>query len=88
MIEEDKSVDVIETCIIFAVNILVNVKVRKTVLYGDSEPEYKLVKIGRVIIPDELDWETNDSIVKDISKEVFDKVKEYEIEIKGENKIK
>ena len=81
---EDKNVDVIATYIMFAVDVKVNVKVKKTTSYGNSEPEYTLAEVGGVVIPDDIDWSTKDSIIKNIEEGAFGAVKEYEKEIKGE----
>ena len=81
---EDKNVDVIKTYIMFATEVKVNVKMKKTTSYGNPEPEYSLAEVGGVSIPDELAWSTKDNIIKNIEEEAFDAVKEYKLEIKGE----
>ena len=87
MTTKDKNVDVIQTYIMFATDITVNVKVRKTTSYGSSEPEHELAEVvGVSILEGELDWSTKDSIIKNIQKEAFSAVEKYESEIKGEGK--
>ena len=81
---EDKNVDVIKTHIMFAVDIKVNVKVKKTTSYGSSEPEYILAEVGGVVIPDGLDWSTKDNIIRNIEEKAFDAVEKYESGMKGE----
>ena len=76
-----EEVDVIETNIMFAVDIKVNVKVRKTTTYGNPQPEYKLAEVVGVGIF-ELDWNTKDDIIQSIQREAFVAVKEYEDSIK------
>ena len=83
---EDKNVDIIKTYIMFATDITVNVKVRKTTSYGNPKPEYELAEVGGVAIPDDMDWTTKDSIIKNIQKEAFDAVEKYESGMKGEGK--
>lgn len=48
---EDENVDIIETYVMFATEVKVNVKVRKTTPYGSPESEYKLVEIAGVPNP-------------------------------------
>lgn len=84
---EDKNVDVIETFVMFAVDITVNVKVRKTTTYGSSEPEYKLAEVGGVVIPDGLDWSTKDNIIKNIEEEAFGAVKKHESERNADRRL-
>ena len=84
MKSEDKNVLVIETCDMFAVDIKVNIKVKKTTSNGNSEPVYNLAEVGGVVISDELDWSTKDKIIKNIKEEAFGAVKKYESEMKGE----
>jgi len=83
MNEEDKHTVVIKTNTMFAVDIVVNVKVNKSTSYGNPEPEYELAEVAGVGIF-ELDWSTKDSIISNIQKEAFDKVKKCEEEIRKE----
>ena len=54
---KDKHTVVIETNTMFAVDVVINVKVRKTTSYGNPQPEYKCAEIGGVSIPiDVFDW--------------------------------
>ena len=85
MTEEDKHVDVIETNIMFAADVVVNIKVKKTTSYGNPEPKYKCAEIANVRIPeDELDWSTKDHIIKSIQREALERVKKHEEEIMQE----
>ena len=82
-------IDVIETNIIFGVDITVNVKVRKTTSYGDSQPQYTLAEIVGVVVPvDGLDCSIENDIVSNIWKDIFSKVKEYERNFKEGEKEK
>ena len=82
---EDKHTVVIETNMMFAVDIVVNVKVRKTTSYGNPEPKYECAEIGGVIIPiDAFDWSTKDIIMKNIQKEALERVKKHEEDIMKE----
>lgn len=76
-----KEVDIIETNIMFAVDIKVNVKVRKTTLYGNSEPKYILAEVAGVGVF-ELDLSTKDDIIRNIQREAFAAVKEHEDSIR------
>ena len=77
-----EEVDVIETNIMFGVDVNVNVKVRKTTSYGNPHPEYKLAEVvGVVFQSDVLDEDTKMSIVRNIQEEAFAAVKKYEKEI-------
>ena len=89
MKKEVECVDVIETNIIFAVDISVNVKVRKTTSYGSSQPQYTLAEIAGVAVPvDGLDCSIENDIINNICKEIFSKVKEYEKNFKEGEKEK
>ena len=85
---KEENVEVIETNIIFGADISVNVKVRKTISYGDSQPQYTLAEIAGVVVPvDGLDCSIENDIVSNICKDIFSKVKEYEKNFKeGEKK--
>ena len=79
---KNEEVDVIETNIMFAVDIKVNVKVRKVTSYGNLRPEYKLAEVANVAIhSDVFDESTKMNIVRNIREEAFDAVHEYEKEI-------
>jgi hypothetical protein len=85
MQEEDNHTVVIETNTMFAVDVIINVKVRKTTSYGNTQPEYKCAEIARVSIPkDGMDWSTKDTIIKHIQREALERVKKHEEEIMKE----
>ena len=78
-------VDVIETNIMFAVDVVVNIKVKKTTSYGNPEPKYECAEIANVCIPDdELDWSTKDHIIRNIQSEALEQVKKHEEDIMRE----
>ena len=80
-----EDVDVIETNIMFAVDIKVNVKVRKTTSYGNPQPEYKLAEVANVGIQSGVfDESENMDVIRNIREEAFAAVKEYEDSIKEE----
>ena len=86
-----EEVDIIETNIMFGVDIKVNVKVRKTTSYGNLQPEYKLAEVAGVAIQsDMLDENTKidirKNIIKNIREEAFVVVKEYEEDLKKRQK--
>jgi len=82
---EDKNVDVIETYVMFATEVKVNVKVRKTTSYGSSEPEYELAEVAGIPNPFVvLDENTGMDVLGKIREEALNAVKKYESEIKGE----
>ena len=83
--KDKQHVDVIETSTMFAVDVVVNIKVRKTTSYGNPEPKYKCAEIAGVRIPEDgLDWSTKDHIIKNIQREALERVKKHEEEIKKE----
>ena len=85
MTKEDKRTVVIETNTMFAVDVVVHVKVRKTTSYGNPKPEYRCAEIDGVSIPiDVFDWSTKDIIMKNIQREALERVKKHEEEIKKE----
>lgn len=87
MSEEDNHTVVIETNTMFAVDVVVNVKVRKTTSYGNQQPEYKCAEIAGIAIPaDGMDWSTKDKIIKNIQNEALIAVKKYEEEIMKEKR--
>ena len=78
-----EEVDIIETNIMFGVDIKINVKVRKTTSYGNPQPEYKLAEAANVAVQwDVFDESTKMSIVRNIQEEAFAAVKKYEDSIK------
>ena len=78
---------IIETNTMFTVDVVVNVKVKKTTSYGNPQPEYKCAEIGGVSIPiDVFDWSTKDIIMKNIQKEALERVKKHEEEIMKEER--
>ena len=83
MSEEDEQVIITKTDIMFAVDIVVNVKVRKTTSYGNQQPEYSLAEVAGAGVF-ELDWSTKDNIIQNIQKEAFNKVKKHEEDIMKE----
>ena len=77
-----EEVDVIETNIMFAVDIKVNVKVRKTTSYGNPQPEYRLAEVANVVFKsDVFDEDTKIDIVRNIQEEAFAAVHKYEKEV-------
>lgn len=78
-----EEVDVIETSIMFAVDIKVNVKVRKTTSYGNPKPEYKLAEVANVAIQSDVFDETKMDIMRKIQDEALGAVKEYEESLKN-----
>ena len=77
-----EEVDIIETNIMFAVDIKVNVKVRKTTLYGNSEPKYILAEVANVGIQSGVfDESENMDVIRNIRDKAFVAVEEYEKEI-------
>ena len=82
---EDKHVVIIKTNTMFAVDIVVNVKVRKTTSYYNPKPEYKCAEVAGVGVPEDgFDWDIKDTIIRKIQKQAYDKVKKHEEEIKKE----
>jgi len=82
---EDRHVDVIETNVMFAVDVVVNVKVKKTTSYGNPNPEYKLAEVVGVAIPsDVFDESTKMDIIRNIREDAFAAVKKYEEDFKGD----
>ena len=85
MQEEDNHTAVIETNTMFAVDVVVNIKVRKTTSYGNPKTEYKCVEVAGVSIPaDGFDWNIKDNIIRNIQKEAYDMVKKHEEDIMKE----
>ena len=82
---EDKHAVIIETNTMFAVDVVVNVKVRKTTSYGNPKPGYKCAEVARVSIPEDgMDWSTKDTIIKNVQREALERVKKHEEEIRKE----
>ena len=81
MYKED--VVVIETNIMFDVDIKVNVKVKKITSYANSQPQYKLVQMAGVIIQSDESDETPKmkDIIRNIEDEAFLAVRKHEREI-------
>ena len=85
MSEEDNHTVVIETYMMFGVDVIMHVKVKKTTC-GDST-RYKCAEIAGLDIPaDGFDWSTKDNIIQNIQKEALDKVKKHEEEIMKEKR--
>ena len=85
MKKEEEDIAVIETNIMFGVDIKVNVKVRKTTSYGNPQPVYELAEVANVAIQlDVFDEGTKMDIVRNIREEAFDAVKKYEEGLKNE----
>ena len=79
---KEEVVDVIETNIMFAVDINVNVKVRKVTSFGNPQPEYELAEVANVAIQSDIfDEDTKMDIVRNIREEAFAAVHKYEKEI-------
>ena len=79
---KNEEVDVIETNIMFAVDIKVSVKVRKTTSYGNPRPEYKLAEVANVGIQSGVfDESENMDVIRNIRDKAFVAVEEYEKEI-------
>lgn len=77
--------DVIETNIIFATEVKVNVKVRKVTRYGSTQPEYDLIEIAGIHMgADVLDLEVNKDIVMVIKGEALKAIKNAEKRLKDD----
>ena len=69
----------------FATEVKVNVKVRKTTSYGSPESEYNLVEIAGVPNPFVVfDENVGRDVLGKIREEALAMVKKYESEMKGE----
>ena len=80
-----EEVEIIETCIVFAVKVEVEAKVKKATMYGNPTPEYKLLSLAGVDmrkVEDERDLTME--MVRAITRNVISKVKEYEVKLKKE----
>jgi len=88
----DGDVDVIETHILFGVDVKINVKVRKTTSYGNPESEYQLAEIAGVTIPSNVvfDEGIKMDVIRNIREIAFIAVKKSEEKYKriSEREIK
>jgi len=73
----NEDVDIIETNIIFATEVKVIVKIRKSTSYGNPNPGYKLAEVAGVVIRSD-DEETKRDIVRKIEYDALLAVEDYE----------
>jgi len=79
----NEDVDIIETNIIFATEVKVIVKIRKSTSYGNPNPEYKLAEVAGVVIRSDIsNEEINKDIVEKIQYDALLAVGDYEQNIK------
>jgi len=79
----NEDVDIIETNIIFATEVKVIVKIRKSTSYGDPNPVYKLAEVAGVVIRSDIsDEEIKRDIVRKIEYNALLAVGDYEQNMK------